>query len=288
MMKQVYIHMVWFLVAVVSCINEAAAPVGSESRIVFDAVIGNDLSVSGELGTYPENVPFKVWAYDGSGAVMDGEEVYYHNGRWNARSESYWASDALDFYAYSPADAPAEVSEDTGIVFEGFDIAENSDFLCATPVIGCRKPETDLPVYMIFESPLCEVEFQAYSSSEDRVRIWITGLELKEVAHAGDYRQVPSAKWTGLDNRKDVSVFQGRLELTEAVQKIAEPVLVIPQKVRPVLSYEYSLDGNDAVIELVEELNMDGMPGMMSGRRNIYTIKVTENVVSVQNPGKGE
>ena len=229
-----------------------------------------------------------MWAYDGSGAVMDGEEVYYHNGRWNARSESYWASDALDFYAYSPADAPAEVSEDTGILFEGFDIAKNSDFLCATPVIGCRKPETDLPVYMIFESPLSEVEFQAYSSSEDRVRIWITGLELKEVAHAGDYRQVPSPKWTGLDNRKDVSVFQGRLELTEAVQKIAEAVLVIPQKVRPVLSYEYSLDGNDAVIELVEELNMDGMPGMMSGRRNIYTIKVTENVVSVQNPGKGE
>ena len=28
MMKHVYIHMVWFLVAVVSCINEAAAHLG--------------------------------------------------------------------------------------------------------------------------------------------------------------------------------------------------------------------------------------------------------------------
>ena len=108
MMKHVYIYMVWFLVAVVSCINEAAAPVGSESRIVFDAVIGNDLSVSGELGTYPENVPFKVWAYDGSGAVMEGEPLEEEPKVSFSITVSYKGNDATAPAAPQTAETQAE------------------------------------------------------------------------------------------------------------------------------------------------------------------------------------
>lgn len=283
-MKKWFIYLTLVCVGVLSCINTHDMP-EEDIKIVFDAIIDNNTKVMGaDVKQYPENVPFKVWAYSNDNLMIEGNEAVFTDGVWMTYLEYVWPTSAVDFYAFSPSSAEAEVSRDNGVVYKGFDISKDCDFLCALPVRESLKPDIDVPVHLIFETPLCEVEFQAYTSSEDRVTTWITDVELFNVAHVADYAQLPGETWTGYDDFKNIEIYEGRQELTNISQKVGDTLLIIPQQLTLVVHYSYMLAGGDAVIQRVEEVDMKDAPIAGPGRKRVYTIKVTEDVVTIQKP----
>ena len=262
------------VLVVASCINKPDISDDATRIIEFDVV------------SYPSKTPFKVWAYDADEVVINGHEVMCSDKRWSTEQKHVWPSEQarLDFFAYSPAEAQAQVSKETGITFSGFDISANNEFLCAEPVIGASMPQTDSPLYMIFDTPLCEIEFQAYSSSGEGVAIWINRIELRDLAHIGDFRQLPSKEWSGLKDNRSTNVFEGRIDLTNIPQKVGEDILIIPQKLNPIIYYSYKHAGSDIEKKDSVLLDMKGAPGPASGKKRTYTIKVTEDAVIIPNP----
>lgn len=279
-----YLSMVF--VGATSCINTINVP-ESYQRIYYEAAIGANTKSYGSLNeTYPPDVPFNVWAYSDSDIVIGGEEAKYIEGIWMTEKEHLWPSSAqaLDFYAFSPAGSPAGITKETGVYFKGFDINSHADFLCATPVLRAVKPKADAPVCMIFQTPLCEVEFNVYTSSEEKTSIWIDSIELLDYAQEGDYSQMPIETWSGLRNVVDITFFEGHLDLTYIPQIIGSSTLMIPQRLKPVIHYSYTIDGSESIINRTEVVDMTSLPPAASGKKRIYTIKVTEDVVTVQSP----
>ena len=283
-MKKRFAYHIVVMVVAMSCINRPDMS-DHDRKIVFGAIIGNNAtSHDKDVEAYPAEIPFKVCAFCDEGVVIDGGVFTYTDDLWSAQPAYLWPSSSVDFYAFSPFSAPAEILRDKGVIFNDFSIAEHRDFLYANPLKEYSKPEIDIPVNLVFETPLCEVEFYAYSSSEDRVTTWITGLELHDVAHMADFVQLPTASWTSYDDFKNVEIYHGRHDLLNISQKVGETVLIIPQHLKIIVRYSYTLSGGDAVIQRAEELDLTKIPSTSLGNKKIYTIKVTEDLVTVQIP----
>ena len=237
-MRKFVAYIIAVFIGAVACVNKTDVydPV---RQITFQPAKGNMTKVVDDL-VYPTDIPFIVWAY-ASSILIDGQEVSFSDGCWTAANDYYWPSapQTTDFYAWSPSDAPAEFSLNSGVSFNGFNINRHSDFLYARPVTGASKPAADIPVSLIFETPLSEVEFHVYASAEDNVTIWLTGIDLLDINTVGDFSLLPYANWSALSEPVDETVFEGKQELSDKPVIAGEATLVIPQHIRPVVHYMY-------------------------------------------------
>lgn len=282
-MKKLVVYITVMLVGAVACINKPDV-YDPEIMITFQPAIWNTTK-SAYTQVYPSDVPFKVWAY-ASSILIDGQEVSCTDGQWTIAKDYYWPSSpqTTDFYAWSPSYASAGFSLDEGISFNDFDVHEDSDFLYARPVKGALKPLVETPVSLIFETPLCEIEFYVYASAEDNVTIWITGIELQEMYTTGNFCLLPSENWSGLGDPSDTTVFNGKLELSAKPQIVGKMTRVIPQHIRPVVHFMYMMDGSEAVIKRTEVLDMADAPIPAIGKKREYILKISQDCVTVQNP----
>lgn len=271
-------------VSAVSCIDKP--DVHDPDRLIrFSAAIDNPTKTEGDVMSYPTNKPFKVWAYTPV-ALIEGEVVSYSNECWMTEEEHYWPStpQTIDFNACSPADTPVEYSQEEGVIFRGFDTSVNSDFLYALPIQEVSKPYTDSPVNIVFKSPLCEVDFFAYGTSEDKVSIWVTGIELPQTYSIGNFNSFPHVTWSELREPEDLRVFEGKTLMQGRPQQLGEVNYIIPQIIEPIVHYTYMIDGSQAAIDRVEKVDLREAPGLEVGKKREYILKISQDTIVVQRP----
>ncbi len=269
-----------------------------DRRIAFSAIV--DVASKADEGAvlYPEDVPFRLWAYELPDAqkwighemsaisIISGDKVVYNGSDWSTVSDYLWPPrpNQLSFFAYSPAEAVALFTMEDGVMFKNFNALYNGDFLCSLPITDVSKPETDALTEIIFKSPLCNVEFYAYASAEEGTQIWIEALLLKDVRCVGTFTSLPRWNWTELSGEREIDVFRGKQELGETPLILGMNTLIIPQNLKPVLRYSYRTTSSEAVISMEVELDMQGYEQPVAGKKREYIIKVTPEYAKVQNP----
>lgn len=284
--------------SLVSCINKLN-DYDPDRRIAFNAII--DVATKAEHETvYPEDVPFRLWAYELPGArmwdgnessaigIITGDKVIYNGKDWSTATDYLWPCEPyqMSFFAYSPADAVALFSPEEGVMFSNFNIHSDSDFLCSLPVTDASKPDTDALTEIIFKSPLSEVEFKAYCSGSDGTEIWIEELVLRDMKCEGKFTSLPEWKWSELTENQEIVVYKGQHKLNGTATQVGENIKIIPQGLTPYLKYSYKVPYSDAMIPMRVELDMNDMLLPAIGKKREYIIKVTPEYAQVQNPKK--
>lgn len=299
-MKPNILHILTVFVAALnlnSCIDEPLI-YEPDRRIAFNAVVDVASKTDGGSVIYPEDVPFRLWAYELPDAIdwrgnetyangiICGDKVSYNGSDWSTATDYLWPSrpHQLSFFAYSPADAVALFSKDNGMTFTDFNSQYDADFLCSLPITDASKPDTDALTEIIFKSPLCDIEFQVYASAEDGTEIWIEELVLKDLKCAGTFTSLPQWNWSDLSDEQEIGIFKGHQALTEIPHIIGLNTLIIPQNLKPVLRYCYKMTSSEAVIPMEVELDMAGIQIPGAGKKREYIIKVTPEYAKVQNP----
>lgn len=280
-----------------SCIDEPII-YEPDRRIAFNAIVDVASKADNEAVLYPEDVPFRLWAYELPDAIdwrgnetyangiICGDKVSYNGSDWSTATDYLWPSrpHQLSFFAYSPADAVALFTTDKGVTFTHFNSLYNADFLCSLPITDASKPDTDALTEIIFKSPLCDTEFQAYASAEEGTEIWIEELVLKDLKCSGTFTSLPQWNWSDLSDEKEIGIFKGHQELTETPHIIGLNAFIIPQNLKPVLRYCYKTISSENVITMEVELDMAGIQLPGAGKKREYIIKVTPEYAKVQNP----
>jgi len=276
-----------YAMALSSCINNV--PVGEpQKEIVFKAAVD-----------YPEDLPFRVWAYDLPGDMtweedcrfasesIHGEESRFERGYWRTKNPHFWPQDGRtsNFFACSPADAPVTFNCEDGIIMREFNVADHGDFLVALPVENIANPDNDGAVNLIFYDPLCELRFRAFASVDEGVEINITRIDLKQTYTQGDYHSLPQPKWTSLDLPQDQVLFDGFQKLSERPVDIVSAHRIIPQDLTLQVYYSYKDDASpeykeDNMIVCLEGNMMRPMPGVS----RTYTLKLTQKSVEILTP----
>lgn len=282
-----------------SCINKVP-DCKDDRKVLFGAVIGNANKSEGgsEAHIYPQDCPFAVWAYElpsttdwetsssFAHSVIEGEHTRYHNGHWCTEEMHLWPerSSMLNFFAFSPADAEAEFSLEKGVNFEGFSIERDREFLCSVPVNDAQKPDMDATVNLVFESPLCEVEIYAYSSSEDGVELYIRDIELLNLCTTADFHSLPQAEWTELANPKTLYAFNGNCALEDKPVMVVGGLEIIPQDIRLLVRYCFRNPGSDEMEQREVTLSLGKVMRPLAGAARSYTLKITQESVEILNP----
>lgn len=265
------------LLAHSSCVQERVERFEQDRVITFDAFFSNPTK-SGALKS-----PFKVWGLENSPTtemVLESEMFAPVEGIWRSEREHLWGPDdsMMSFFAISPSDVPATFSRDKGLCVNGFDISASAPDLKFATLTGVRKPQADLPTSIVFQSALCDVEFQAKSVASDDISITITKVTLSDVVTAGDFCTLPSPEWTLGPKKTELVVFEGNVLLTEEAQSLGEVMSVIPQNLKPRITLRYNFDsGMGGVIKDIDvEINRDFK--WRVGKKRVYTFKVSQNL----------
>lgn len=280
-----------------SCIDEPIV-YEPDRRIAFNAIVDVASKANNEAVLYPEDVPFRLWAYELPDAqkwqgnemsaisMISGDKVVYNGNDWSTASDYLWPTrpNQLSFFAYSPAEAVALFTKEDGVMFKNFNALYNGDFLCSLPITDASKPDTDALTDIVFKSPLCDVEFYAYASAEEGTQIWIEGLLLNNVSCVGTFTSLPQWNWDELSGEREIDVYQGELLLEETPLILGMRTLIIPQELKPVIRYSYKTTSSEAVIQMEVALDMQEAEKLVAGKKREYIIKVTPEYVKVQNP----
>ena len=280
-----------------SCIDEPII-YEPDRRIAFNAIVDIASKAVDDAVLYPEDVPFRLWAYELPDAqnwsdnkmkatsMISGDKVSYNGKDWTTASDYLWPSrpTQVSFFAYSPADAVALFTREDGVVFKNFNALYNGDFLCSLPITDASKPETDAITDIIFRSPLCDIEFHAYAAADEGTDIWIDELLLNDVKCIGTFSSLPQWNWAELSGEREIDVYKGHLELDDIPLVIGTNTLIIPQEFKPILRYSYKSSSSDAIVPMEIELDMQGTMKPAAGKKREYLIKVTPEYAKVQNP----
>ena len=256
-------------------------------NIFFRAAVDRIPTVTKPIVQYPDDLPFRVWGYKlpaemtwrseqgKAQPLFDDIQAKYHNGFWHTPQLHLWPESEykMNFFAFAPSASKATYSFENGVEFEQFSIKYNSDFLFADPVINMEKPEKDAPVQLIFRSPLSNVVFEAYAVSTDNIKVKVTGLILKELSTTGNFKQYVAPYWFELGGKEESKIFEGEIPLHESPSFVAEK-LIIPQRIYPVIQYQYHVDGTFADVSREEVLDTQWIPLPQFGGKTVYTIKV--------------
>ena len=285
------------LLALAGCVNKEEDYEPNFS-IFFNAVVGNRTKANYTDVVYPNDVPFRVWGYklinnknwnsnrSDADVVFDDLQVKYLNGFWYTVQQHIWPSDEyrMNFFAFSPSDCNATFSRENGVELKNFDAAKDCGFLYTEPVTDMISPEIDAPVQLVFKSPMSEVLFKVYAVSSNDINLNITGVKLKDVYTKGNFMQYSTPHWYDLSEKKDVVVFEGDNSLKDTPEYVGESIYLIPQDIKPVIFYNYKVDGTLVPIYREVELDMSDLPNPSTGRKQVYTIKISPETVLVQNP----
>lgn len=277
--------------ALCSCINDDARILEPDYDICFDVAVA---SVT-KSNDYPTDVPFKLWALyssedqESSRQYIEGEEVHYSDGVWKTDLRHPWPDSLnLTFYAVSPTESGAEFSVDQGIMYPDFNLTTDEDFLCTILTDEYEKPETDEPISIMFSSPLCRLEFSAFSSAYEGVELYVTRITLLGLNMTGDFRSLPELKWSGLREAADVVLFEGRLELSEDAVAIGESMNIIPQDLQIKVEYEYRITSDDPLRYGEKTVYSGTSMRPECGKWRPYQLKISTECVEIQKPKKYE
>ncbi len=280
-------------VTAVSCIDKVQNY--DADRVITFKALRAESTKSGARGI-ADSVSFKVWGYtlpekknwnDDFGkasAVFEGETFSCSGGYWKSASDYMWCNknSRMSFFAVALADANVTFSKDKGITITGFK-AENP-LESSQPTVefatlcDVRKPVADVATGIAFSNALCEVEFWAKSVASDDIKLTVTKLTLSDVGTEGDFHSLPEPEWTISGDRKDVTVFDGNVVLGEDAKPLGTVLTMIPQKLKPTITLQYSFDsGTGGEIKDID-LEIDRTMKWAVGKKRIYTFKVSQNL----------
>lgn len=272
-----------------SCINEESE-YNDDRLLIFNTV---------ESGSqYPEDVRFILWAYVSdkdwqssalsAQVLIDGEPVSHHDDYWRTDKEYLWPDQGmnLNFFACSPADAPVSFSLENGIVFQNYNISEHKDFKYSIPVKDMSKPDTEAAVNLVFENPLCAIEFHAYSSGDDGAEIHINNIELQGIKTVGNFRSLPVAQWSELKEGNTLDAFEGSLTLSEKTALVVDDIMIIPQKIQAVVRYSFRNSSTGEIHDREVDIPSDQFQIPLPGAKRIYTLKITQESAEILQPNR--
>jgi hypothetical protein len=274
--------------------NEVLTPIG------FSTDVAKQTRAIVTDGTYDVNVPFAVYSYgyqtnadgtkkDNTGSTpMTNVPISKQGDSWKATTGVYyWPNDAstrLDFYAYSPVMATADITHD---VTKGFQTTYTQsdmyvDFMVATPVVGAYYDNQDggdetvkgTVVPMAFNHQLTQIVFEV-SAEIAGVTATIESITLNQIGSKATYEQNKkvevegengtktevSAPWGTPSEKKDYTIFPTSLTNDEVQVNTVEegktivkttPVAMIPQTLGDMeFTIVYKLEGDGVATETV-------------------------------------
>lgn len=220
--------------AATGCTGNHTRPVVARENICFNVAVNPNTRADASPETsYPEDVPFAVWAFDEEGAaVLDNTPSEpISEGYWQPQGGMLWPEDGseLMFCALSPYGRGSYV-EGKGIVYEDYDIAEGIDLLYTGAMDSRGQTWSHGIVPLDFRHALATVRFSARAQFGEEPQLTIRRITLEGIATCGSFASLPSARWTSLGKYGTRTVFEGSATIGETRVVIDKGTYQIPQE----------------------------------------------------------
>lgn len=221
-------------------------------EISFSAEVGKRTKAPINGTTYPDDVPFGVFAYgltDGSNwsasspitnQVMNKVDVSKTGGIWKATSELYyWPNNAdsrLSFFAYSPKTLTSSNVDPTFTAADGITFTDYVNDGTTDLMYGATKDQKSGSVVLTFNHAMTQVKFTVVKPSTgfDKVNITVKSIKLKDIINKGTFK-AETQVWTPSAIGSDVQAYEiynkgtGQVVTTSAAA-IGIPMVMIPQE----------------------------------------------------------
>ena len=181
-----------------SCTNDETVEMNPQNAIGFETFVDKSTRATDILESTLGK--FKVWAYQGTTAILTGEEVTKSGSDWGYTNTQYWVKDqTYNFHAIAPVDC---VTGDS-YTYNGTSAAPSiqftnsvglTDLIYASVSRPCTNPADEDEVELTFKHLLSRVRFKFTESfPNDLITVKVTDLKITGATSAGTYN---GSVWT--------------------------------------------------------------------------------------------
>lgn len=181
-----------------SCTNDETVEMNPQNAIGFETFVDKSTRATDILESTLGK--FKVWAYQGTTAILTGEEVTKSESDWGYTNTQYWVKDQIyNFHAIAPVDC---VTGDS-YTYNGTSAAPSiqftnskglTDLIYASVSRTCNNPADEDEVELTFKHLLSRVRFNFTESfPNDQITVKVTNLMITGATSAGTYN---GSAWT--------------------------------------------------------------------------------------------
>lgn len=191
---------------------------------------------------------FTVYAYTAESITpyIDNKTVSYDAPNWIITGRPYyWPAYNLDFFAYAPATLPSYIAADPALTYTA---AHNVTFTCSSlpmtnagqgsslkefmfgMALGQNGTDNASGVNLSFQHPFTRIKMELSASQVDPITI--KSITFKSVKTGGTFTYNGSTStWDTSEGASDnfVATLNQTVTITNAVQTLGEPYLMIPQ-----------------------------------------------------------
>lgn len=281
-----------------SCTEKAWPDLGTisyEPLVVTSQVMRSGAEeVQAPINAYPKDETFGVWVmaldenlsweYGGTHAevLVDNQEVAWNGSEWNTAEPCKWPNQKkITVAAYSPADAQAEFSATSGVVFNNVDVLDEKswELMWAGPVCDKDHAACGGVINLPFTSALCSVQFSVIPHLPEHVSVKVRSLTMEQLRHQGSFVSLPTPSWSVSGECYTQSFFEGAEVVGPGKTRLLDtPRWLMPQmakvKIRLVCDFLYE----DATLpDQTFEIEKDAL--WEAGKQYAYTLKIyTDNI----------
>lgn len=256
-------------------------------KMTFSPVMqANVKAVTDESVIFPTDIAFGVNALAVSSEneavenFLCGAEVAYDGEKWTLGEDLFWPerSKKLSFIGWAPFDAPVKVDFDKGVQYQNVNVLGSiTDCLYTDYIKGLDKVECGGEVNLKFHSAFAEIEFKVKNRVATQIgeRIEVLRVDFNDFISSGDFQSLPHPQWNLKGEETSMTVFSGNLETSHNPVSIAEPIMMIPQKLNSPVVVDmiyYHPAGGQLNMTLTSEQNISRT--LEPGRKYIITLTI--------------
>ena len=181
-----------------SCTNDEMVEMNPQSAIGFETFVDKSTRATDILASTLDE--FKVWAYQGTTAILSDEQVTKSGSDWEYTKTAYWVKEqTYNFHAIAPVDCETGDS----YTYNGTSAAPSiqftngvglTDLIYAGASRTCDNPSTETAVALSFGHLLSRVKFSFTESfPNDHITVAVSELKISGVVSEGTY---DGTNWT--------------------------------------------------------------------------------------------
>lgn len=191
------------------CSNDEMTEKNMGNTIDFSVVAGK---MSRATATTTNSInQFKVWAFIGDDAYMNGVEVKKgEGGAWTYSNTKFWPEAALDFFAVSPMSVSFDATNkkiNNYVVLNG-----KEDLLYAANYQEKKADHLTDKVAVNFRHALSQIVFAARNSNTDNIKVEVKEIRIDGIANMGTLSwatETTHENLTGAENDTEVDATWG-------------------------------------------------------------------------------
>ena len=227
------------LLTLTACTNdEKEYDYSPDLNITFSPAV--TVSTRAMSATYPEDVPFGIWAYrlphnqkwstatSEPALLLDNSYVTCSDNIWQPEPSIMWpGNDKLTFFAYAPYDADMTFTKERGVEFNDFDATSGLIPMYTNPITDCDKELTNGCVALPFIQTLSKVEFKVCSSiAHVGFRMFLKSLVIDNIAQRGSFNSLPEPKWGNLGDKTSLELCNDSIEVGMSLKTVGFRMLL--------------------------------------------------------------